>query len=438
MAKSKVNFTCSECNENYIRWQGQCTSCENWNTLTEVNASAFGGHHIQKSNVKNINDIKEKNLIRYKTNIASVDLLLGGGILVGSVILLSGEPGVGKSTLLLEIARSGISTLYISGEESSTQIYSRAKRLNVLLDSLDILSTNQWSIIEETLKTQKYKLIFIDSIQTILDTRISAGSIQQIRELTNRLLEFANQNQVSMIITGHITKEGQIAGPKQLEHAVDVVLYFENFHKEDFRILRAIKNRFGSTGEVAIFQMLPSKLKEVLPNENLIQLKEIGGIGSVLFLQVEGSRVIPLEIQVLVTPTNFSNGRRIGDQIEITRIHIVAAILEKFAGIRLSQTDIFVRIKGASLVKDPAIDLALLLAMASSYLNKEIYLAAISGEITLTGKIRSPVKLKQRQETATALGVFHGIWGGSSSSHKQEEKQLYFDEVQQIIKILFK
>ncbi|MDH5721497.1 MAG: DNA repair protein RadA [Spirochaetia bacterium] len=443
--KTKIVYKCADCGEEFPKWMGQCMSCHRWNSLEEVQIS-----QKQKTTPKLNHNISSKPLLKERNSanqkklsgLNEFDKLLGGGFTPGSVILLGGEPGVGKSTLLLTLARTLSNILYVSGEESFDQIKDRAVRVEVPFENVKILQENDLETIVECLNKEKPEIVFIDSIQTVHmpGNKGFTGSVSQIRETAQIFLEFAKKNNTIFLITGHITKEGQIAGPKLLEHAVDVVLYFENQNNGSHRFIRSVKNRFGAVGEIAVFSMSEKGLHEVSAENSLLPIHEIGGIGSVLFPQVEGSRIIPLEVQVLVTPTGFANGRRIGENIDISRIHLIAAILEKFAGYKLSQCDIFVRTRGGTALKDNAGDLALLLAMASSY--KDIPLLsnrAIAGEVSLTGKIRTPSHLEQRQKALQSLNIKKALWGGSKPEKDSSSvENSFFSNVSELLKTEFK
>lgn len=439
---------------------GQCPSCQAWNSLEEK-VEIRSSKSVQKKNYARTKENPkaqtlgnlQKGHLRFTTCFSEFNRLLGGGMVSGSVILLGGEPGVGKSTLLLSLARSAIRILYVSGEESLAQIGERAKRLEIateknLPDNLFLLHENHLEKIFHVIQIQKAQLVFIDSIQTVYaeSGRAFSGSVSQIRESTQFILEYAKSKGVTFLLTGHITKDGQIAGPKLLEHAVDVVLYFENYRYGQYRFLRSVKNRFGSTGEVAFFEMNTKGLREISPEKSLLSLEETGGVGSALFLQMEGSRVLPLEVQVLVTPAGYSNGRRIGENIDVARIHLIAAILEKFVGYRLSQTDIYVRVMGGMYLNDQAGDLPLLMAMASSYNNIALPpSSAYTGEVSLTGQIRNSAHLQSRLKAAQNLNLGKIVIGGkkhssqnsSSAPIKSNIEELYFDDVEKLIKAFF-
>ncbi len=439
--KTKTVFICSECGEAHPRWNGQCSSCGAWNSLEEQTASndkAAAPIKIIDESSLVIAGSKQQTTERMQLKIKELDQLLGGGLVKGSVTLIGGEPGVGKSTLLLAIARCGYETVYISGEESTEQIAQRATRVGAAVKNLKLAHETSAEAIIGLLEKLKPELVFIDSIQTMHNGKGFAGTVSQIRDSANMLLEFAKQNNIAVLMTGHITKDGQLAGPRQLEHAVDVVLYFESQKNDKFRLLRSVKNRFGSTGEIAIFEMTPKGLIEATSRDSMLQLNETGGIGSVLFPQVEGSRVIPLEIQVLVTPTGLANGRRIGEGVDASRIHITAAILEKYLEYRLSQCDIFVKVNGGPGLRDSGGDLALLAAMASSYLEVEVNSRyAVAGEVSLTGQIRNPARIAEREKALQGLKVPHYLFGGLDRQKPGISKAVYCDNLPELIKVLF-
>lgn len=408
--KEKISYLCAECGDSFPKWFGQCPSCKAWNSLTENKFDIeIGTARAEKSLITE----SKQAISVMKTGLSQFDLILGGGILPGAVILIGGEPGIGKSTLLLEIMRNA-KAVYITGEESLAQIKSRALRLGLTGD-LDIIQGNSLSQLLQYVTQKKASLVLLDSVQTAYtDGRTGfAGSPTQIREVTQQIVDFAKTHQVAFVLTGHITKDGQIAGPKLLEHAVDTVIYFEQNQTTRYRFLRAVKNRFGATGDVAIFEMTATGFKEVQNADSLLPVQEIGGMGSCLFPQLEGTRVMPLEIQVLVTPTGFANGRRIGENIELSRIHLIAAILEKFCGMKLSQCDIFVRVNGGTELREPAGDLALLMAMASSYKEEPLpKRRAVAGQVSLTGEIRTPGALEERRRALAQWKIPHALWGG--------------------------
>lgn len=407
--QSKVSYLCTECGESFAKWSGQCPACKTWNSLAENRFAVEPDPHTAPAIITE--SASDRALI--KTGLRQLDRILGGGLMPGAVVLLGGEPGIGKSTLLLEIMRNA-PALYVTGEESLQQVRARAQRLGMSGD-LDIIQGNSLPQLLDYAERQKASLVLLDSIQTTYtDARSGfAGTPSQIREATQRIIEFAKANQVAFMLAGHITKDGQIAGPKLLEHAVDTVIYFEQNQQTRYRFLRAVKNRFGATGDIAILEMTATGFREVENADSLLPVQEIGGIGSCLFPQLEGTRVVPLEIQVLVTPTGFANGRRIGENVELSRIHLIAAILEKFCALKLSQCDIFVRVNGGTQLTEGAGDLALLFAMASSYLERPLpKRRAVAGQVSLTGEVRSPGALDERRRALAAWKIPRAVWGG--------------------------
>ncbi|MBS0618569.1 MAG: DNA repair protein RadA [Spirochaetes bacterium] len=408
---TKIDYLCSECGDTFPKWFGQCPSCKAWNSLSE---NRFGTGGVDSLSLNNTVIVAADKQALISSGMRQVDRLLGGGIMPGGVILIGGEPGIGKSTLLLELMRNTPAT-YVTGEESLQQVHARAERLGLTAD-LDIIQGNNIKQILQYVLEKKTPIVFLDSIQTAYTDQRSgfAGSPTQIREATQQIIEFAKRQQVAFVLTGHITKDGQIAGPKLLEHAVDTVMYFEQNTTSRYRFLRAVKNRFGATGEAAILEMTPTGFIEVENADSLLPVQEIGGLGSCLFPQLEGTRVMPLEIQVLVTPTGFANGRRIGENIDLSRIHLIAAILEKFCGLKLSQCDVFVRVNGGTALVEPAGDLALLFAMASSYLERPLAKSrAVAGQVSLTGEIRTPGAIDERNRALAQWRVKKAVWGGT-------------------------
>jgi len=437
--KEKTVYQCSNCQDTFIAWMGQCPSCKSWNSFEEKTGIKTKGTTSSHKDPVSITAEEAQPVKRVHTRIEEFDRLLGGGFVPGSVTLLGGEPGIGKSTLLLEIASCGKNILYISGEESNQQIIDRAHRIDAMHPNLYLLQETAIENILSAIRKTKPELVMIDSIQTVStdSEKMFAGSVTQIRGAASLFVEIARELSIPIILTGHITKDGQIAGPKVMEHAVDVVLYFETQNYGQYRFIRSVKNRYGSTGEIAVFEMTPEGLKEVSADKSLIHLDDIGGNGSILFPQLDGTRVLPVEVQVLVTPASFANGRRIGENIDISRIHMIAAILEKFMGFSMSQSDIFVRIQGGTYMRDPAADLALLIATASSYLNKPVppKLSA-AGELSLTGIIRNPSHLDLRKKTIHALGIKKIIWGGEKNINKSTSEDPFYNNIKECLKAI--
>ena len=409
--KTKTVYLCSSCGDDHPKWNGQCPSCNEWGTLSEFKVSKDRKIINQKSE-KPI-DLKSAyntpQLERFLTKINEIDRVLGGGILPGSIILLGGNPGIGKSTLALQLlSKLKKISLYVSAEESKDQVAIRADRLLIDSSHVHISSENNIDYILDQCAQLKPSLLIIDSIQTIYNDRLDAlpGSVSQIRECGQQLLQFAKQNNTSILIIGHVTKEGTIAGPKMLEHMVDTVLYLEGDDRQDHRILRSDKNRFGNTHEVGIFQMEVNGLSEVSnPSELFLSERQNKAPGSSIFPSVEGTRPILLEVQALVADSNFSTSQRNINGIDFKRLSMILAVLEKRLGLHLSKKDVFVNIVGGLKIEDPAIDLAVIGAIASSYKEKILNQAmAVFGEVGLGGEIRSVTKVENRINEAQSLG----------------------------------
>ena len=409
--KTKTVYLCSSCGDDHPKWNGQCPSCNEWGTLSEFKVSKDRKIINQKSE-KPI-DLKSAyntpQLERFLTKINEIDRVLGGGILPGSIILLGGNPGIGKSTLALQLlSKLKKISLYVSAEESKNQVAIRADRLLIDSSHVHISSENNIDYILDQCVQLKPSLLIIDSIQTIYNDRLDAlpGSVSQIRECGQQLLQFAKQNNTSILIIGHVTKEGTIAGPKMLEHMVDTVLYLEGDDRQDHRILRSDKNRFGNTHEVGIFQMEVNGLTEVSnPSELFLSERQNKAPGSSIFPSVEGTRPILLEVQALVADSNFSTSQRNINGIDFKRLSMILAVLEKRLGLHLSKKDVFVNIVGGLKIEDPAIDLAVIGAIASSYKEKILNQAmAVFGEVGLGGEIRSVTKVENRINEAQSLG----------------------------------
>ena len=409
--KTKTVYLCSSCGDDHPKWNGQCPSCNEWGTLSEFKVSKDRKIINQKSEkpIDLKSAYKTPQLERFLTKINEIDRVLGGGILPGSIILLGGNPGIGKSTLALQLlSKLKKISLYVSAEESKDQVAIRADRLLIDSSHVHISSENNIDYILDQCVQLKPSLLIIDSIQTIYNDRLDAlpGSVSQIRECGQQLLQFAKQNNTSILIIGHVTKEGTIAGPKMLEHMVDTVLYLEGDDRQDHRILRTDKNRFGNTHEVGIFQMEVNGLTEVSnPSELFLSERQNKAPGSSIFPSVEGTRPILLEVQALVADSNFSTSQRNINGIDFKRLSMILAVLEKRLGLHLSKKDVFVNIVGGLKIEDPAIDLAVIGAIASSYKEKILNQAmAVFGEVGLGGEIRSVTKVENRINEAQSLG----------------------------------
>lgn len=417
MAKTKSVYVCSECGYESPKWYGKCPTCGEWNTMEEqtpVIASGKAGSMRTKASiqpVKRLSEISSDIESRLLTGIKEFDRVLGGGIVEGSLVLLSGDPGIGKSTILLQICQTlgaNKKVLYISGEESSRQIKLRANRLGVDNDNLYILSQTDVSIIVETIKVEKPDMVIIDSIQTMLidDISSSAGSVTQVRECTNVFMHLAKSLGIPIFIVGHVNKDGAIAGPKVLEHIVDTVLYFEGERNYSYRILRSVKNRFGSTNEIGVFEMTQDGLKEV-ENPSLLMLsgRPKNTSGTCVACTMEGSRPILAEVQGLVTGTGFGTPRRMSTGFDINRMNMIIAVLEKRAGYYFNGMDTYLNIVGGLKLDEPAADLSVAMALVSSL--KDIVVndnTLAFGEIGLAGEIRAVNNCEQRINEAVRLG----------------------------------
>ena len=418
MAKTKTTFYCQNCGAQYAKWQGQCSSCKQWNTIAE--------EVIQKEDKKDwktpnqatkkrvpkptlVNEIQYEQEARYNTNNQELNRVLGGGLVPGSLTLLGGEPGIGKSTLLLQISLNlSYKTLYVSGEESAQQIKMRAERINPNPANCYILTETKIQNIFRQVEAIEPEVVIIDSIQTLHSDFIesSPGSISQIRECTTELIKFAKETHTPVLLIGHITKEGSIAGPKILEHMVDTVLQFEGDRNHVYRILRAHKNRFGSTNELGIYEMLGEGLREVSnPSEILISKTDQDLSGTSIAATLEGMRPLMIEIQALVSTAVYGTPQRSATGYNVKRLNMLLAVLEKRAGFRLGAKDVFLNITGGISVDDPAIDLAVIAAILSS--NEDISIArdvCFAAEVGLAGEIRPVTRADQRIMEAEKLG----------------------------------
>ena len=417
MSKIKTTFFCQNCGTPYAKWQGQCNACKEWNTIAEevIQKEEKKSWNPSQTNPKKtikplkIHEIDSTQELRMDTKDNELNRVLGGGIVPGSLILLGGEPGIGKSTLLLQISlKLPYKTLYVSGEESQKQIKMRAERINPLSDNCYILTETKTQNIFKQIQAVQPEIVIIDSIQTLHTDYIesSAGSISQIRETTAELIKFAKETNIPVILIGHITKDGTIAGPKILEHMVDTVLQFEGDRNHIYRILRSLKNRFGSTAELGIYEMLGSGLREVSnPSEILISHKEEQLSGTAIASTLEGMRPLMIEIQALVSTAVYGTPQRSTTGYNAKRLNMILAVLEKRAGFRLGAKDVFLNVTGGISVDDPAIDLAVVAAILSS--NEDIPVDkdfCFAGEVGLSGEIRPVNRVDQRIQEAEKLG----------------------------------
>jgi len=410
MAKISVRYICTDCGAQYPRWMGRCEQCGNWNTLVEELIESSGPRKTPNAKAVSITDISnvEKNTFdRLSTKITEFDQVLGGGIVPGSLILLGGDPGIGKSTLILQVASGIAGTLYISGEESERQIQMRAERLGITKNLLLLSETNIDSVIA-TLINEKPQLAVIDSIQTMYSSDIpgTPGSVSQLSLCASKLMNIAKDNHIAIILIGHVTKDGTIAGPRVLEHLVDVVLYLEGDRFGSFRVLRGIKNRFGSTNETGIFEMSKKGMEAVKnPSEIMIAERAHKSPGSVIFPAMEGTRPLLVEIQALTSSTSFGYPKRTSSGFDLNRLNLLSAVLTKRCGLNLSTQDIYLNIAGGVAVREPAGDLAVCFAIASAHRNKNIPEdVVIFGEVGLAGEIRSVNNIDKRIAEAKKLG----------------------------------
>lgn len=412
MSKTKIKYICSNCGFETLKWLGKCPECDSWNTLSEeiVEVSRKAFQSIKKeSKFYKLDDISAQEDDRILTKISEFDRVLGGGLMPGSVILLAGDPGIGKSTLALQsTAFINDTVLYVSGEESEKQIKLRSSRLNINSETLFILSETELNQILSVADKIKPKVVFIDSIQTIYknDLENSPGTITQIRECTVSLIEYAKTKNVAVILIGHVTKEGNIAGPKILEHMVDTVIQFEGELNHSFRILRANKNRFGSTNEIGVFEMRENGLIEVAnPSELFLSERDKAIPGSVVTAMIEGSRPILIEVQALVTPSNYGYPQRVSNGFDQRRLSILLAVLEKRCGLKVSATNVFINIVGGIKISEPAADLAVCMSIASSIRDQSIdFQTMLIGEVGLGGELRSVSAIEKRIAEAEKLG----------------------------------
>ncbi len=416
MAKNKTVFFCKECGFESAKWLGQCPACKSWDTFVDEpvvkkGSKPAGGIRSYREPVL-ISNVKTEEQLRLCSGIGELDRVLGGGIVRGSLVLVGGDPGIGKSTLLLqmcrEIAAQQKKILYISGEESLSQIKMRAERLGVFGGELFLLCETDLDMVEEVIQKHTPDIVIIDSIQTMFKEEVSAapGSVSQVREATAALMRIAKDSGITIFIIGHVTKEGVVAGPRVLEHMVDTVLYFEGDNYASYRVLRAVKNRFGSTNEIGVFEMQGSGLAEVKnPSEFMLKGRPEGEAGSVVAASIEGTRPILVEVQALVCRTNFNMPRRTAAGTDYNRVNLLMAVLEKRAGIQLSDCDAYVNVAGGMRITEPALDLAVVTAILSSYKNAALDNKTILfGEVGLTGEIRAVNMAEQRVAEAAKMG----------------------------------
>lgn len=420
--KSKTVFICRECGYQSAKWLGKCSACGGWNTMDETFAKeekkpvASTRTTAVLKKVSSLKQIETDNEVRYNTGLSELDRVLGGGLVKGSLVLVGGDPGIGKSTLLLQICNSlalSKKILYVTGEESERQIKLRAQRLGVTCDNVYIVSETDVATILEYINQIEPEIVIIDSIQTMNCEEITsaAGSVPQVREATNAFMKVAKSRDISMFIVGHVTKDGALAGPRVLEHMVDCVLYFEGDRQMTFRILRAVKNRFGSTNEIGVFEMANSGLIEVEnPSKIFLEGRSDNNSGSSIVCTMEGSRGVLAEIQALVTPTGFGNPRRMSSGIDLNRVILMIAVLEKRAKVSLANYDVYVNVAGGLRIDETAVDLGLCAAIVTG--KKDIQIPEdliFIGEVGLGGELRGVSQLEKRLSEAAKLGFKKAI-----------------------------
>lgn len=420
MTKSKKStvFFCQNCGFESAKWMGQCPGCREWNTFVEeqVSTAALKKNGTQGSTARQkpavLSEITMEKEDRISTGMQELDRVLGGGVVAGSLTLVGGDPGIGKSTLLLQVCRNfsdaGAKVLYISGEESLKQIKMRAERIGSFNDNLLLLCETNLSLIEDTIRSRKPQIVIIDSIQTMYSEDVSAapGSVSQVRESTALFLQLAKGLGVSIFIVGHVTKEGTVAGPRVLEHMVDTVLYFEGDRYASYRILRSVKNRFGSTNEIGVFEMQEEGLTEVRnPSEYMLSGRPKDACGCVVACTVEGTRPLMVEMQALVCHSNFGIPRRQATGVDFNRVNLLMAVLEKRLGLQMSGCDAYVNLAGGIRIQEPAVDLGMVMAIVSSFKNRPVdESTVVFGEVGLSGEVRAVSLAEQRLQEAVKLG----------------------------------
>lgn len=450
-AKKKTVFFCQNCGYESAKWLGQCPACHEWNTFVEeavLPPSSSSSRTRLDTNIKpsTLDEITTADESRLTTHMEEFDRVLGGGVVKGSLVLIGGDPGIGKSTLLLELTRNlcsdHVKMLYISGEESLAQIKMRAERIGSFTNDLSILCETDLDTISAVIDRTRPELVIIDSIQTMYSEAVGSapGSVSQVRESTNVLMHIAKTMGITVFVVGHVTKEGNVAGPRVLEHMVDTVLYLEGDRYASYRVLRGVKNRFGSTNEIGVFEMKGAGLVEVKnPSEYMLAGRPEGAAGSVVACSMEGTRPILIEIQALVTRSNFGMPRRTAVGCDYNRVNLLMAVLEKRLGLKLSDYDAYVNVTGGMRMNEPAVDLGIVMAIVSSYKDTPIDDHIICfGEVGLSGEVRSVTNAEQRVREAAKMGFNKCILPKSSirGMTKVEGVQYYgIDFVSDVVKL---
>ncbi len=448
MAKKKsIVFECQHCGEQQQRWLGKCPNCGGWDSFVELTTTQqetlkqVVKASSEKSKATSITKIQEDNITRFTTSNEEFDLVLGGGVVPGSLTLIGGSPGVGKSTLLLKIAgnlaSNGKKVLYVSGEESAGQIKMRATRLDANEDNLFLLSEISLEAIQDELLRQDYEIAIIDSIQTIYSDKLTSapGSVSQVREITFELMRKAKESQIAIFIIGHITKDGSIAGPRVLEHMVDTVLYFEGESSKELRMLRGFKNRFGSTSEIGIFEMTQNGLESAKDINKKFFSNKNSQSGSCLTVAIEGSRALILEVQALVSDSQYPNPKRSATGFDTNRLNMLLALLEKKLDLPLNSYDVFINISGGMKVKESSCDLAIIASIISSFRNRPISKESVFiGEVSLTGEIKDVHGMETRLKEASSQGIKKAIIS-KKPKNKIAIKTFEVDEVPKMLEL---
>ena len=446
MAKPSTVFVCSNCGNESSKWFGRCPACNEWNTCYEekVNLKSSGKSASKKTaTTVKLDDVKKQDIVRTKTGFGELDRVLGGGLVKGSLTLLGGEPGIGKSTLILQICdkiKGEGQVLYVSGEESAQQIKIRADRLGIKNNDIVFLGETDIDVIEDAILKTNPKLVIIDSIQTMYSDEITSGpgSVSQVREITARIMKMCKQEEITTIIIGHVTKDGNIAGPRVLEHMVDTVLYLEGERYFAYRILRGVKNRFGSTNEIGMFEMNDIGMCEISnPSSVLLSEKNENIAGSIVVASIEGTRPILVELQALTSTSVFGMPRRTANGIDYNRLTLLIAVLEKRTGLPLGNQDVYLNIVGGLKINEPALDLGIILAVSSSFKNIPIPNDVIAiGEVGLTGEVRSVNQIEKRIKEAEKLGFKKCIIPESNKKLLKDTYKLDIICVQNIIEAM--
>ena len=449
MAKTKTVFYCTQCGNESPKWQGRCSACGAWNTMQEHIEKPSATMRARSAPVgisrkpQKLQELNTDDEIRFSTGMGELDRVLGGGAVAGSLVLVGGAPGIGKSTLLLQICNSlceGRSVLYISGEESERQIKMRAVRLGVSPENLYILSETRLSDILEAVEELEPDILIVDSIQTLYNEAIdsSPGSVTQVKDCTMNMMRLSKTDGITVFVVGHINKDGNIAGPKVLEHMVDCVLYFEGDPNTSYRLLRAAKNRFGSTNEIGVFEMIDKGLEEVPnPSQMLLSGRPEGASGTCVACVMAGTRPLLAEVQALVTKTSFNVPRRTADGFDFNRAALLLAVAEKRGGMKLSAFDAYINVIGGLSLSEPGADLPVVLAVASSYRDKVIDADLVAiGEVGLTGEIRAVTNLSQRLAEVARLGFKKCIIPKGGSEKLEIPKELTVYRVRNILEAI--